>query len=70
MALQRLVLCRSADAPLHSQVAEERRDLRFSELARVAYAVKADEAAYPPDVRLFRSATIAVDADGRAHLIE
>jgi hypothetical protein len=55
---------------LHSQVAEERRDLRFSELARVAYAVKADEAAYPPYVRLFRSAAIAVDADGRAHLIE
>ena len=67
---QRLVLRRRADVPFHRQVGEERGDLRFPELARVAYAVKADETADPCHVRLLRTTAVAVDTDGRAHLVE
>jgi hypothetical protein len=67
---ERLPLSRSADAVLRSEARKEALDLVATELARMATAVKADEAPYPVQVRFFGSRTAVANAQRAAYLVE
>ncbi len=68
--IQRLVLSRCGDSPVHSQVRQERPHLVGSHLTRVPLVVEQDEPLDPADVGLFPAVGKALDPAGVGDLIE
>jgi hypothetical protein len=59
-----LVLCRSGDVFLDSQVGEKGFDLGSAHFRRVTHTVEADAALDPADVGLLRGIGVVFEADG------
>ena len=67
---QRLILRRRGDVALGRKMAKERADLCRPHLARMPLAGEKDETLDPVHISLFRTRTIVLGANARAHLIE
>src|ERR1700690_3642218 len=67
---QGLVLRRRAHVLRHRKMREERVDLPFTHLSRVAYVVEVDEAPHPRAVCPFGTKAVVTGAECLAHLIE
>ena len=66
----RLVLRRSGDLRVDSQVSEERFEVRTRQIRRMAIAMKADEVFDPVDIRLLGAEAVVLEADPVADLVE
>jgi hypothetical protein len=66
----RLVLRRSSNLQIDSQVSQKRFDVRTRQIRRMAIAMKANEAFDPVDIRLLGAQAVVLEADPVANLVD
>jgi len=67
---QRLVVRRSGDLPLHSEMGEKGFDLRFAQVDWMSLVVKQDEAANPLHVSFLSAVGVVLEPNDVPHLIQ